>query len=88
MARFLFSLLSATLLLFSVAHAQFQFFEQMFNGQQQQHHRQEPQNVPSDSAWYQENYEHGWTLFKHLFLLDNILICDQHTVTTTYVQTL
>jgi len=68
MARFLFSLLSATLLLFSVAHAQFQFFEQMFNGQ--------------------ENYEHGWTLFKHLFLLDNILICDQHTVTTTYVQTL
>lgn len=61
MARILLSLLSATLLLFSVANAQFQFFEQMFNGQQQggHQHRQEPQNVPSDSNWYQQNYENA-----------------------------
>jgi len=34
------------------------FFDQMFNhgGQQQ---RQQPQNVPSDSNWYQENYDAG-----------------------------
>lgn len=33
----------------------------MFNGQQQggHQHRQEPQNVPSDSNWYQQNYENG-----------------------------
>ncbi|KAI9858871.1 MAG: Long chronological lifespan protein 2 [Vezdaea acicularis] len=38
------------------AQAQFQFFEQMFHqggGQQQQ---QQPQNVASDSSWYQETY--------------------------------
>lgn len=28
----------------------------MFNGGQQQQ-RQEPQNVPSDSSWYQSNYD-------------------------------
>ena len=40
------------------ATAQFQFFEQMFNQPQQpQHH--EPQNVASDSSWYQQNYEAG-----------------------------
>jgi hypothetical protein len=55
----LFSILYAALLLISVANAQFQFFEQMFNGQPQQHQRQAPQNVPSDSRWYQENYENG-----------------------------
>jgi hypothetical protein len=58
MARIIISMLTAALLLFSVANAQFQFFEQMFNGQQQQQ-RHEPQNVPSDSNWYQQNYEAG-----------------------------
>ncbi|RAL61548.1 hypothetical protein DID88_009587 [Monilinia fructigena] len=32
----------------------------MFNGQQQhqqQHHHHQPQDVPSDSQWYQDNYE-------------------------------
>ncbi|KAK0123878.1 Long chronological lifespan protein 2 [Cadophora gregata] len=59
MARILLSLLSATLLFLSVVNAQFQFFEQMFNGQgqQQQQRHQEPQNVPSDSNWYQQNFE-------------------------------
>ncbi|KAH8649625.1 hypothetical protein BGZ60DRAFT_462853 [Tricladium varicosporioides] len=51
-------LLSALILLIGSAAAQFQFFEQMFNGQQQQQ-RQEPQNVPSDSSWYQQNYENA-----------------------------
>jgi hypothetical protein len=40
----------------STVNAQFQFFEQMFQGQGQQ---QEPQNVASDSGWYQETYENG-----------------------------
>lgn len=54
------SILSAILFLLSisVANAQFQFFEQMFQGGQQQQ-RQEPQNVPSDSSWYQQNYDNG-----------------------------
>jgi len=39
--------------------AQFQFFEQMFQGQQQPQQHQEPQNVASDSTWYQQTYESG-----------------------------
>lgn len=35
------------------------FFEQMFNGGQQQQRHQQPQNVPSDSNWYQEHYNNG-----------------------------
>ncbi|KAM0795674.1 hypothetical protein BDR22DRAFT_893917 [Usnea florida] len=49
----------------SLASAQFQFFEQMFNQggqQQQQHHQQQPQNVASDSEWYQRTYESGTIL--------------------------
>jgi hypothetical protein len=42
------------------SNAQFQFFEQMFQGQQQQH--QQPQNGPSDSNWYRQQYENGLTL--------------------------
>ena len=41
------------------ATAQFQFFEQMFQGQQQHHQPQQAQNVASDSNWYQQNYEAG-----------------------------
>ena len=36
--------------------AQFQFFEQFFGGEQQ---HQQPQNVPSDSSWYKQNYAKG-----------------------------
>ena len=47
----------------SSAQAQFQFFEQMFQGGggggHQQHQQQQAQNVPSDSKWYQETYEQG-----------------------------
>ncbi|KAI9757512.1 MAG: Long chronological lifespan protein 2 [Chaenotheca gracillima] len=43
-----------TVLLLSSANAQFQFFEQMFQGGQQE---PQPQNVASDSSWYQQNYE-------------------------------
>ncbi|KAH8592868.1 hypothetical protein B0O99DRAFT_629184 [Bisporella sp. PMI_857] len=35
------------------------FFEQMFNGGQQQQRHQQPQNVPSDSGWYQEQYNNA-----------------------------
>ncbi|KAI9676340.1 MAG: Long chronological lifespan protein 2 [Caeruleum heppii] len=52
--------LTLSALLFTLsASAQFQFFEQMFNGGQQQQHQQQhaqAQNVPSDSAWYQQNW--------------------------------
>jgi hypothetical protein len=59
----LLSFLSATLLLIVGANAQFQFFEQMFNQGGQQQHHQAPQNVPSDSNWYQENYNSGLSPF-------------------------
>ena len=39
------------------AHAQFGFFDQMFNGGG--HHQQQAQNVRSDSSWYQAQYENG-----------------------------
>jgi hypothetical protein len=42
------------------ASAQFQFFEQFFGNEQQQH---QPQNVPSDSSWYRENYAKGMLPF-------------------------
>lgn len=45
------------------ASAQFQFFEQMFGGGggggHAHHHQQQAQNVPSDSGWYQQQYEGG-----------------------------
>jgi len=47
----------------AVASAQFQMFEQLFNqGGHQQHQHQQPQNVASDSEWYQKTYD-GGTLF-------------------------
>ncbi|KAK7555251.1 long chronological lifespan protein 2 [Phyllosticta citricarpa] len=43
------------------ASAQFQFFEQMFGGggggHAHHHHHHQAQNVPSDSGWYQQQYE-------------------------------
>ena len=44
-------------LLLTVVSAQFQFFDQFFGGQQQQ--AQEPQNVASDSSWYQNTWQGG-----------------------------
>lgn len=46
------------LFLLPLTSAQFQFFEQMFQGGHQQQ-QQQPQNVASDSRWYQETYESG-----------------------------
>jgi hypothetical protein len=40
-------------------HAQFGFFDQMFGGGGGGHH---PQNVRSDSSWYQSQYENGTLL--------------------------
>jgi len=51
--------------LLALTNAQFQFFEQMFNGGQQQQ-QQQPQNVASDSAWYQQTYESGRLPFPSL----------------------
>lgn len=74
MTRIFLSFLSATFLLLSVANAQFQFFEQMFNGQgQQQQRHQEPQNVPSDSNWYQQNFENGRSTRPPIVLCSPIL---------------
>lgn len=50
------SILGALLLLVAPGMSQFFNFGNMF-GQQQQH--QEPQNMGSDSDWYQQNYEGG-----------------------------
>jgi hypothetical protein len=43
---------------FISSSAQFGFFDQMFGNQGHQQH-QEPQNVRSDSSWYQAQYEGG-----------------------------
>jgi hypothetical protein len=51
---------------FISSSAQFGFFDQMFGNQQQQH--QEPQNVRSDSSWYQAQYEGGTSLSSRPFL--------------------
>ncbi|KAL4801576.1 hypothetical protein BDV18DRAFT_74128 [Aspergillus unguis] len=48
--------LGALLLLVSVAHAQFQFFEHMFGGGQERQQNTQ-QNVPSDSSRYQSMWE-------------------------------
>lgn len=56
-------LLGALLLLASVAHAQFQFFEHMFGGGGggggHQGRQQAAQNVPSDSSRYQSQWDSG-----------------------------
>ena len=54
-------LLTLVCSLASLSLAQFQFFEQMFNqgGQQQRQQQDQPQNVASDSEWYQRTYEGG-----------------------------
>lgn len=54
-SRFL-VLLCSILLLAVPAFAQFQFFEQMFNGGGEP---QQPQNAGSDSVLYRQNYEAG-----------------------------
>lgn len=54
------SILDLLLVIFSITlpvTAQFNFFEQMFGGQQQA--QQAPQNVGSDSAWYRQQYDAG-----------------------------
>ncbi|KAJ4510786.1 Long chronological lifespan protein 2 [Exophiala dermatitidis] len=49
---------SLILLFVGLATAQFQFFEQFFQGGQQgQQASQDKQNVPSDSSWYRQNWE-------------------------------
>ena len=54
-------LLCILLGLAAAVSAQFQFFEQMFQGggQQERHQHQEQQNVASNSEWYQRTYESG-----------------------------
>ncbi|KAK3707642.1 Long chronological lifespan protein 2 [Vermiconidia calcicola] len=51
----LITLLISLLLLILPASAQFQFFEHMFGGQG--HQQAQPQNMGSDSAWFQQQYE-------------------------------
>ncbi|KAI4220275.1 MAG: hypothetical protein L6R36_007730 [Xanthoria steineri] len=60
MTKILPTLLLALTTLLPFTFAQFQFFEQMFQGGHQ-HQQQQPQaqNVASDSEWYQQTYESG-----------------------------
>jgi hypothetical protein len=66
MARFS-SILIVLSAWFISSSAQFGFFDQMFGNQGQQHQHQEPQNVRSDSAWYQAQYEGGMCYCKQIF---------------------
>jgi hypothetical protein len=49
----------ALLLLVSVAQAQFNFFDQMFGGGEQQRQQQRSQKSPSDSDRYQQMWNGG-----------------------------
>lgn len=49
------------------ANAQFQFFEQMFNGGHQQQQHRPPQDGPSDSNWYRTQVENGRLLQQYNF---------------------
>ena len=51
------------------ANAQFGFFDQMFGGGGGHQQQQQPQNVRSDSQWYQQQYENGESSsFLHIIL--------------------
>ena len=54
---------------FTLASAQFQFFEQMFQQGGQQQQQQEKQNVASDSEWYQQTYDSGMSVLCIAILL-------------------
>lgn len=70
------ALLTALFLFLLPVSAQFQFFEQMFNqgGQQQQ---AQPQNMGSDSVWYQQQYEAGksFSLPPHNCVFLPLMLC-------------
>jgi hypothetical protein len=57
--QMLLRILAGIVLLVVGVNAQFGFFEQMFQGGQQHQQHQAPRDVPSDSSWYQENYDNG-----------------------------
>ncbi|CAL5871369.1 uncharacterized protein PFLUO_LOCUS5619 [Penicillium psychrofluorescens] len=62
----------ALFLLASVAQAQFNFFEQMFGGNQGQERQQQNQNSPSDSSRYQNAW--GQSKCSH-YLCPGTLAC-------------
>jgi hypothetical protein len=62
----LFAPLLIVLILPSLTVAQFQFFNNFFEGQHQQQ-PQEKQNVGSDSGWYQQVVENGMNTIEGCF---------------------
>ncbi|KAI9933334.1 Long chronological lifespan protein 2 [Aspergillus wentii] len=56
----------------SVAQAQFQFFEHMFGGGNQQEQQRQAQNSPSDSSRYQRSWESSQC---NKYLCPGILAC-------------
>jgi hypothetical protein len=51
------------LVLATTAHAQFQFFENMFGGHPGGQQQQQQGNAPSDSNWYQQSWDQGMCLY-------------------------
>jgi hypothetical protein len=71
-----------TVALVASASAQFgNVFEQFMGGQQQQQHHRAPQNVASDSSWYQQTYANG--IFIPFFLSLCIKEYDANTAQLT-----
>lgn len=63
MLRSIFQTIWAIFMLVAVAQAQFNFFDHMFGGnQQQQGHHQGAQDVSSDSSRYQNSWSQGMTI--------------------------
>ena len=71
-------LLSTILLLVSSVSAQFQFFDQFFQGgnQQQQQQAQQKQNAPSDSNWYRGMWEGGMCFRRSRMQMDDFFALD------------
>jgi len=86
----------AFFLLVSVAHAQFNFFEHMFGGNQQQAQQQQgAQNVPSDSGRYQKMWQQCKTSISRLIGILHFMkpttthkSCTQLNAATTFARIL
>ena len=67
------TLVPVVLLFVASVSANFQFFDQFFGGQQQQHQTQQKQDGPSDSAWYQQSWDGG--MYISIFLCVIFCLC-------------
>ena len=66
-------LVTVVLLFVACVSANFQFFDQFFGGQQQQHQTQQKQDGPSDSVWYQQSWEGSMCLLSNAAIVTTVV---------------